>query len=267
MIFRTIIIALALFSFEHQVHGKANLQEAAEIGDLDVVKSLVQSGAGVNSTDDRGRTALYVASIGGKSNVVDYLLNQGADPNKGASWKADRTPLQAAAMYNNLGIIQNLLRHGAKIDAADAEGQTALHRAAWYGRSAAVKLLLKEGARPNAEDVYGYSSLHFKFTPQEVNVLNGSSLGKIPSDFREVAELLISAGADINAPAKKPKGYTPLMAACAVAPIEVVDYLLSKGANADAKTETGATAFSIAQAKKRTDVQDLLKAVNKSTGK
>jgi len=221
----------------------------------------------VNGTDDRGRTALYIASIGGKSNVVEYLLNQGADPNKGAAWKANRTPLQAAAMYDNLDIIQNLLRHGAKIDAADAEGQTALHHAAWYGRSAAVKLLLKEGANPKAEDVYGYSSLHFRFTPQEVNILNRSSLGQIPTDFREVAELLVSAGADINAPAKKPKGYTPLMAACAVAPIEVVDYLLSEGANAEAITETGATAFSIAQAKMRTNVQEMLKVVKKAPKK
>jgi uncharacterized protein len=80
-----------------------------------------------------------------------------------------------------------------------------------------------------------------------------------------VAELLVSAGADINSPAKTPKGYTPLMAACAVAPIEVVDYLLSKGANAEAKTDTGATAFSIAQAKKRTDIQELLNKAKEKT--
>lgn len=257
----TVVIFLASALLGCQSVNNQKLQEAALFGDVNQVKVLLENRADINSTDNRGRTALYIAALNGKSNVVSYLLELGADPNNGASWKGNQRPLHVAAMNDHVSIILDLLRHGAKINGCTSAGETALHYAAWNGRSLAVKLLLEEGANPNAKDIYGYSSLHFRFTPQEVN---GSSLRVIPSNFREVAELLVSAGADINAPAKISKGYTPLMAACAVAPIEVVDYLLSKGANVEAKTDTGATAFSIAQATKRTDVQESLKAVKQN---
>src|ERR1700720_1225487 len=174
---RVINLTIVLVCLEFQACGKESLQNMAKIGDLDQIKLLMQSGSNVNSADNRGRTPLYVAAIGGKSNVVDYLLNNGADPNKGASWKGNQRPLHVAAEYGNVEIIQNLLHHGAKIDARTTAGETALHYAAWNGRSAAVKLLLEEGANPNAKDIYGYSPLHFRYTPQDVNVLNGSSLG------------------------------------------------------------------------------------------
>lgn len=251
-----LIVALACFGCRSVNSQK--LQDAAELGDLGQIKLLTESGANVNDTDNRGRTALYVAALNGKLNIVDYLLNHDADPNKGASWKGNQRPIHVAAKYGYVEIIQDLLHHGAKIDANDSAKETALHIAAWYGRSAAVKFLLDEGANPNAKDIYGYSALHFRYTPQVVKNLDGATGGPFASNFKEVAVFLVSAGADVNATAENPKGYTPLMAACAVAPIEAVDFLLSKGAGVEAKTETGATAFSIAQVKKRTDVLELL---------
>jgi ankyrin repeat protein len=254
-----ILVGVLIFSGCRSVSSQ-KLQDAAEIGDLNQVKLLLQNGANVNSTDNRGRTPLYIASLGGKSNVASYLLDHGADPNKGASWKGNQRPLHVAAMYDHVSIIQNLLRHGAKIDSCTSAGETPLHYAAWHGRSSAVKFLLEEGANPNAKDIYGNSALHFPFTQQDVNILNGSSLGIIPTNFKEVTVLLILVGTDVNAPAKKPYYFTPLMDACAVAPIDVVDYLLSNGANAEAKTETGVTAYSIAKSKKRNDVVELLQS-------
>jgi len=252
-----LIVALACFGCRSVNNQK--LQDAALFGDLNQVELLLQNGANVNSTDNRGRTALYIASSEGKSNVVSYLLNHGADPNKGASWKGNQRPIHVAAKYGHVEIIQDLLRHGAKIDAYDSAKETALHEAAWYGRSAAVKCLLDEGANPNAKDIFGYTPLFFRYSPQDVKVLDGATGGPFASNFKEVAVFLVSAGADVNATAENPNGFTPLMAACAVAPVEVVDYLLSKGANVEAKSDTGATALSVAQVRNRTDIQKLLK--------
>ena len=249
----------ALVCVEFHVCGKDSLQGAAEVGDLDKIILLVQSGAIIDSTDNRGRTPLYIAAIGGRSNIVDYLLGHGADPNKGASWKGKQQPLHVAAMYGHVGIIEDLLRHGAEIEGCTTAGETALHYAAWHGRSSAVKYLLGKGANPKAKDIYGYTALHFRYTRQDVEMLNKATGGPFEINFKEVVMLLVSAGADVNAIAENPKGYTPLMAACAVAPDEVVDYLLTKGASIEAKTDVGATAFSVAQARKRTDVLELLK--------
>ena len=252
-----LIVAFACFGCSSLSSQK--IHDASEIGDLSQIKLLLQNGANINSTDNRGRTPLYIAAGGGKSNLVSYLLEHGADPNKGASWKGNQMPIHVAAMYGHVEIIQDLLRHGAKIDACTTAGESALHYAAQYGRSAAVKFLLKEGANPNATDILGWTPLYFRFSPQNVGVLDGATGGPFASNFKEVAVLLVSAGGDINATAETPKGYTPLMAACAVAPTEVVDYFLSKGANAEAKTQTGATASTIAQARDRSDVLELLK--------
>jgi ankyrin repeat protein len=254
-----IILVVLLVCLGCRTWSSQKLQDAAEIGDLNQIKLLLQNGANIDSIDNRGRTALYVAAIEGRSNIVSYLLDQGADPNKGASWKSNQRPLHVAAEYGHVNVIRDLLRHGAKIDERTTMGETVLQYAAWYGRSAAVKLLLEQGANPNARDQYGYSALHFRYTPQDVNVLNQATGGPFESNFKEVAILLVSAGTDVNAPAKNPNGYTPLMAASAVAPVEVVDYLLLKGANIDAKTDAGAMASTIAQARKRNDVLELLK--------
>ena len=116
------------------------LQIAAEVGNLDQLKSLLQNGNNVNSTDNRGRTPLYNAALCGHEDMVDYLLNHGADPNKGASWKGNQRPIHVAAMYGHVEIIQDLLRHGAKIDACTSAKETALHKAAWHGRAAAVEI-------------------------------------------------------------------------------------------------------------------------------
>jgi ankyrin repeat protein len=51
------------------------------VGDLEMVKLLIASGANVNLKNFRGATALMVASGAGPASVVRYLLEKGADVN------------------------------------------------------------------------------------------------------------------------------------------------------------------------------------------
>jgi ankyrin repeat protein len=51
------------------------------VGDLEMVKLLIASGANVNQKNFRGATALMVASGAGPASVVRYLLEKGADVN------------------------------------------------------------------------------------------------------------------------------------------------------------------------------------------
>ncbi|MBI4823896.1 MAG: ankyrin repeat domain-containing protein [Nitrospirae bacterium] len=58
-----------------------DLRRAAEKGDINKVKSLLQHGADVNAKDNNGNTALMYAAVGGHTEIVQTLLNKGANVN------------------------------------------------------------------------------------------------------------------------------------------------------------------------------------------
>ncbi|XP_064092419.1 ankyrin repeat domain-containing protein 17-like [Macrobrachium nipponense] len=71
--------------------------------------------------------------------------------------------------------------------------------------------------------------------------------------FRDVADLLIKAGADLELGAS-----TPLMEAAQEGHRDLVEYLIDAGANVNAQTSTGDTALTYACENGHTDVADLL---------
>lgn len=75
------------------LHGAAG----ATSNDIAVVRFLIDKGAFVDETDSRGVTALMVAAYRGGEEVVEFLLEHGANPNHRA--KDGRTPLISAALY------------------------------------------------------------------------------------------------------------------------------------------------------------------------
>ena len=64
----------------HQLTVDRRLRSWALNGDLEKTKISVSRGADVNSRDNKGRTALMNAAMGGYDNVVEFLLSKGADP-------------------------------------------------------------------------------------------------------------------------------------------------------------------------------------------
>uniref|UniRef100_A0AAZ1XEC4 Myotrophin n=1 Tax=Oreochromis aureus TaxID=47969 RepID=A0AAZ1XEC4_OREAU len=97
------------------------------------------------------------------------------------------------------------------------------------------------------EKLLGHSG-SVTLTAEDVNrTLDG---GRKPlhyaADFgqTDVVEFLISKGADINAPDKH--GFTPLMTACFEGHLSCVKLLLEKGADKDQKSPDGMTALEAA---------------------
>ena len=61
--------------------NSTQLVEAAFDGDLDEMKSWIDKGYHIESTDGRKHTALSEAACQGHMHIVTYLLDAGADPN------------------------------------------------------------------------------------------------------------------------------------------------------------------------------------------
>ncbi len=124
------------------------LVEAAEGGDLEDVKDLIEAGANVDASVDGDGSPLIVASRANRLAVVVELLNRGADVNLAVS--GDGNPLIAAASAGAQSVVDLLLSHGAAIDLVVPGDENALIQAAGAGHFAIVKMLVGRGADVNA---------------------------------------------------------------------------------------------------------------------
>jgi ankyrin repeat protein len=93
-------------------NGDTALIRASSRGHTEVVKFLIKEGADVNTKDIFGNTALTLASLGGYIEVVKLLLEAGADVN--AKDKLGYTALTLARINGRTEIIKLLKQHGAK---------------------------------------------------------------------------------------------------------------------------------------------------------
>jgi ankyrin repeat protein len=154
------------------------------------VRQLLLGGANI---EERGgtlagdlTTPLQVAVIRGHTDVVQLLLEHGADTS--AAFEGE-TPLHRT---KDEAIALLLFQHGADVSARNNLGQTPLHRAAFNGHEAVVKVLLENGSDVSVRDNDGDSPLHMAaFQGREglVKVLleNGADVNEMP--FRGMTAL------------------------------------------------------------------------------
>mmetsp|Transcript_77203 Transcript_77203/g.154756 ORF Transcript_77203/g.154756 Transcript_77203/m.154756 type:complete len:264 (-) Transcript_77203:148-939(-) len=110
------------------------------------VRALLESGASVNTSDQDGRTLLFVVARENELNLVTTLLNHGANVNQ-ARTDDGNTPLIIAAQHCHLPVVQLLLDRGANVNQARTDdGATPLFTAAYKDHLPVVQLLLDRGA-------------------------------------------------------------------------------------------------------------------------
>lgn len=93
------------------------LQLAAEKGNLDIVASLICSGANLSALPCfyGGATALQSACISGLIGLAKFLISRGADVNASGAKYLGRTALEGAAEHGRLDTVRLLLEEGCLI--------------------------------------------------------------------------------------------------------------------------------------------------------
>lgn len=158
--------------------GTLALHYAARYGNVGAIKRLIKAGAVVRAQDknDHNYTPFIVACQERQVDAASALLAAGANVN---DVDADGTPALHWAvfaerpdeihMYRDIGephdtifrahkdapLVKLLLSKHAKINATDAQGNTALHQAAMMDSAAAAKLLLAAGAKRGTKNGEG----------------------------------------------------------------------------------------------------------------
>ncbi len=123
-----------------------SIQEATAIGDVNLVKTLLDSGTDVESVDeDYLKTALHRAAISGHKEVAELLLTEGADVNA-IDWFR-YTPLHYAAEKGRTEIAELLIAKGADVNDKNNDGQIPLQLAKEKGHDEIVELLRNHSAK------------------------------------------------------------------------------------------------------------------------
>ena len=130
--------------------GRTALLEAITLGDIAVVRLLLEKGADINFPATRGikRTPLQQVCEVGDFDLARLLLQSGASVNAPPAFRGGATALQLAAIWGYVGIAELLLDNGADANAPSAkvDGRSAIEGAAEHGRLDMVEFLVHHGA-------------------------------------------------------------------------------------------------------------------------
>lgn len=234
---------------------------AAKSGDLENMEVLVGLGVPVDASDSSNQTALYLACVDNRANIVQYLLSKGANMNiqsisrgwtalifacangrteiakmlieAGADWKlpshSGSLPIHAASSHGHTEIVSALAKVGADLSAKAGDGDLPIHTAACQGYEKMLSLLVRFGVDVNAVDGSGN-------TPLITASRNISA---------ECVKCLISAGAIVNF-ANTMDGVTALHKAVTKKQLKVVEALCEAGADKTARNGHGDTPLHLA---------------------
>jgi len=240
--------------------GWTALQQApyANASSLEMIKLLIAKGGDVNAGP---YTALHGAVDKNRLDMIELLLEKGADIN--AIGKRGMTPLCLAARYCTPKTIGLLIARGANPNIADEGGFLPLHWAAVNGDKDMLDLLLSKGDYANSIHVAAYKGNLNQVTSRMedgtgVNVKGEAGWTPLHwaglANSSEMAAFLITKGADVNARAGH--GFTPLRTAHS---LPVIKLLISRGADVKAEdTDLGLTKLHMVCGSGDIDVAELL---------
>mmetsp|Transcript_7720 Transcript_7720/g.11628 ORF Transcript_7720/g.11628 Transcript_7720/m.11628 type:complete len:655 (+) Transcript_7720:109-2073(+) len=207
--------------------GDTALFVASKAGHKDAVLALLSAPeTQVNWRNHKGITSLSAASHKGRTEIVKILIKAGADVN--AESYNGSTPLIQSSHFGHIEVVVNLVKAGAIVDKPNNKGTTALMRATQEGKEEVVEFLIQKGADVNRRNNERMNAL-----------MLGSQRG-----HAQIVRILISHFAEVDE--QTAQGSTALMLACKRGHAEVVQALLTAGAEIFIKDTRGKTAHNTA---------------------
>lgn len=176
--------------------------ELGKLGNVEFIKALVKRGADVNARlasgrgapgkfNPKGATPFFMASATSDLPYMRLLLELGANPSIpnvdgctpliaacGIHVGSDQATEAAGEEHEVLEAANLLLKHGADVNAVDANGETPMHASALKNLPKVVQFLADHGAKP---EVWNQKN-HFGSTPLMI------AQGYRPGNFKPSAE-------------------------------------------------------------------------------
>ncbi|XP_070624481.1 E3 ubiquitin-protein ligase MIB2 isoform X10 [Bos indicus] len=244
--------------------GRTALQMAAYLGQVELVRLLLQAQAGVDLPDDEGNTALHYAALGNQPEAAQVLLSSGCGANALNSTRS--SALHVAVQRGFLEVVKVLCERGCDVNLPDAHADTPLHCAisAGTGASGIVEVLTEvPGIDVTATNSQGFTLLHHASLKghtlavrrilararQLVDAKKEDGFTALHlaafNNHGEVAQVLIQEGhCDVNA--RNRKLQSPLHLAVQQAHVGLVPLLVDAGCSVNAEDEEGDTALHVA---------------------
>ena len=227
------LVIPAMFLPNHLIAYQTSLSS----GDFDSIQFLIDAGADINRSDERGITPLHIVSQEGHVPVAQLLLSHGA--NIHARYNALWTPLHLAAQCGHLELVNLLITHGAMVN-GPRDDFSPLHFAAQEGHFEIAQLLLSHGANIRAQYHNGWTPLHLAAQEGHPDMVN----------------LLIEQGASLEA--QNEQGFTPLHSAVFSGKVDTIQVLLKAGADPMIQDQDGQTPRQLALASQHLIIATLL---------
>ncbi|MGH0165406.1 UNVERIFIED_CONTAM: hypothetical protein FKN15_048721 [Acipenser sinensis] len=232
--------------------GRTALHHAVLNGHVEMVNLLLEKGANINAFDKKDRRALHWAAYMGHLEVVSLLINHGAEIS--CKDKRGYTPLHAAASNGQLGVVKHLLNLSVEIDEANAFGNTALHIGCFNGQDAVVSELIDYGANVNQPNNKGFTPLHFAAASTHgalcLEFLSPLHMTAVHGRFTR-SQTLIQNGGEIDCVDKD--GNTPLHIAARHGHELLINTLITSGADSTKRGIHGMFPLHLAALKAHSD--------------
>uniref|UniRef100_A0AAX7VMA9 Ion transport domain-containing protein n=1 Tax=Astatotilapia calliptera TaxID=8154 RepID=A0AAX7VMA9_ASTCA len=211
--------------------GNTPLMLACSLNNCEALSMLLKHGAKLCQQNKLGHFAMHAAAFAGAKKAMEVILKAGEELGHSAVChmnyldKTKSSPLHLAVRGGNIETIRLCIATGAKVDQQQNDRSTPLHLACTQGALEVIKLMLSSVER--VEDI--------------INLTDGACQTPLHRatifDHTELAEYLISLGADINS--TDCKGNSPLLLATSCGAWKTVALLLSKGANVNVRDKCG----------------------------
>jgi ankyrin repeat protein len=133
------------------------LHDAVKKGDLAAVDKLLEDeDADVDELDSAGTTALYHACKSNRMDIVELLIERGAEMDEDWDCGSRKAPLYAAAKEGHTDLVAFLLKHGASPNTMKDDHRHPLY----YAKNGAIVRLLLEAGAEWLEDIDLSSVVH-----------------------------------------------------------------------------------------------------------